>query len=221
MIKLVNISNIIFDCDGVIFDSNQLKSLAFRLALEAHSIDESHIADFLAYHKTYGGVSRYVKLKYLITDIIKKPFSEELYNSLLSSYSNRSLHCYYEANYTDGCLDFLEKLKEKNIKAYVASGSDEEELNIVFKERGIDKFFEKIYGSPKTKLEIVMKYILPVTGVESTILIGDAPPDIETAYKSGIKGYGVKKYAENIEGLISSADKYGFLYAESLKDYVI
>ena len=50
---------IIFDCDGVIFDSNKLKITAFREVLSAYP--KHLVNDFIKYHKEHGGISSYVK----------------------------------------------------------------------------------------------------------------------------------------------------------------
>ena len=47
----------LFDCDGVILQSNELKSAAFAGALAGEP--EDLVAQFVAYHKENGGVSRY------------------------------------------------------------------------------------------------------------------------------------------------------------------
>ena len=61
MIDLQEYEYFFFDCDGVILDSNKLKSSAFAESL----VDEpsSLIANFIEYHKKNGGISRYEKFR--------------------------------------------------------------------------------------------------------------------------------------------------------------
>jgi len=62
MLDLLKYDYLIFDCDGVILDSNRLKSQAFADAL----LDEppERIKAFVRYHKQHGGISRYEKFRY-------------------------------------------------------------------------------------------------------------------------------------------------------------
>ena len=62
MNNIYNYDFFIFDCDGVILESNKLKSDAFSEALPN---EPSHLVEeFISYHKNNGGVSRYEKFKY-------------------------------------------------------------------------------------------------------------------------------------------------------------
>ena len=58
----------IFDCDGVILDSNQVKSRAFYDTALPYG---TNVAEkFLTYHREFGGVSRFEKFRYLFADIL-------------------------------------------------------------------------------------------------------------------------------------------------------
>ena len=58
---------VIFDCDGVILNSNDIKSNAFARSL----IDEDKglVKQFIEYHKKNGGVSRFKKFEYFFKNI--------------------------------------------------------------------------------------------------------------------------------------------------------
>ena len=57
---------VILDCDGVILDSNNLKTEAFKRVLGSKEYDSGLIRKFIMYHKKNGGVSRYEKFKVFI-----------------------------------------------------------------------------------------------------------------------------------------------------------
>ena len=69
MININDYDYFIFDCDGVIINSNEIKNEAFREVLK----DENGnlVIDFINYHQQNGGVSRYEKNFYIITKISK------------------------------------------------------------------------------------------------------------------------------------------------------
>ena len=56
--------SLIFDCDGVILNSNEIKTLSFREALNA--FNKNAIEEFINYHNQNGGISRYIKIKYFL-----------------------------------------------------------------------------------------------------------------------------------------------------------
>ena len=62
MINIAKYDFYIFDCDGVILDSNNLKSRAYAEALTAEPLEL--VLEFVEYHKENGGISRYEKFKY-------------------------------------------------------------------------------------------------------------------------------------------------------------
>ena len=64
----------IFDCDGVILDSNAIKTQAFREALPGEP--EDLVEQLVSFHKATGGVSRYVKLEYFFKEL-KKTFMNQ------------------------------------------------------------------------------------------------------------------------------------------------
>ena len=62
MIDIAKYDFFIFDCDGVILNSNNLKSKTFAEALAGEPPDL--VAEFVEYHKNNGGISRYKKFWY-------------------------------------------------------------------------------------------------------------------------------------------------------------
>ena len=62
--------SIIFDCDGVILNSNKIKTKSFREILR--EFDARAVQEFIDYHKNNGGISRYIKLDYFLTNILPK-----------------------------------------------------------------------------------------------------------------------------------------------------
>ena len=59
MLNLKKYNKVVFDCDGIILDSNDVKSKAFAKSLIGSG--NQSISEFIDYHKKNGGVSRFVK----------------------------------------------------------------------------------------------------------------------------------------------------------------
>jgi phosphoglycolate phosphatase-like HAD superfamily hydrolase len=85
-----------------------------------------------------------------------------------------------------------------NKKLYVASGSDEQELNQVFLDRNLNKYFTGIYGSPKTKLECT-SIILNSNPDKNSVFIGDALSDMKTAREHNIDFIYMSKFTVQSE----------------------
>jgi phosphoglycolate phosphatase-like HAD superfamily hydrolase len=190
---LLNYDFIIFDCDGVIFDTNKLKSDAFALAVKDYP--KEIVEEFVKYHQQTGGISRYVKFRKFITDFLKESFSETLYNKLLNAYSQECIRIYQTASLTSGSQELFKLLKNNDKKLYVASGSDENELKESFINRNISHYFEGILGSPKSKLECV-KDIKCQNNEMNGLIIGDSYADYAAANEAGLDFIFMKKFSE-------------------------
>lgn len=187
---------IIFDCDGVIIDINKLKCEAFGKAVEGYPPDV--VERFIEHCRKTFGVSRYVKFKEFFIDFAREPFQEEKFNRLVNNYADICKKIYLNANITPGTETLLSVLYNQDKKIYVASGSDEEELKYVFSNRNLSKYFNGIYGSPKTKLECATN-ILKGHPNKKAVFIGDAISDMKTAKELGIDFIYMSKYTVQSE----------------------
>jgi phosphoglycolate phosphatase-like HAD superfamily hydrolase len=169
---------IIFDCDGVVLDSNQIKSDAFyKVALPYGEEAANSLKD---YHINNGGVSRYVKFKFFLTNILNKQIVDVELNDLLEKFS-------YEVKRALLCCDVVEglsKLRKETKSAVwlIVSGGDQVELREVFEKKGLSKYFDGgIFGSPDNKDEIIKKGISERIISEPCLFIGDSKYDFQSA----------------------------------------
>ena len=178
--KLKQYEFIVFDCDGVILDSNEMKSQAFAESIRGESTEL--IEQFVAYHKTNGGVSRYKKIDYFFHHIKEETQNvEQQISDALDKYATIVKKGLNECSYISGVIETIRILNQENIPLYVVSGSDEEELNKVFYNRGIKKQFEMIYGSPKNKIEN-LEIIQKLRGnLDNGLVLGDSKSDMIAA----------------------------------------
>ena len=174
---------IIFDFDGVILESMDIKTNAFR---ELFNDYPEHLDTIVKYHIKNGGVSRYKKFLYIYTDILQQPLNEDTLNELGERFSHLVLQQISSCSLVPGVQAFLEEYSKK-IALFIASGTPEEELNYLVKQRDLSDYFKGIYGTPALKPEIIV-HILDAEGVrrEEAIFVGDAISDYEDAKKAGI-----------------------------------
>lgn len=173
----------VFDCDGVLLDSNQLKSKAFRLTLENYP--KNFVEHFIAYHELNGGISRHIKFEYFLSNMLKKQNFQEEHSALLRKFSLVSMEILSkEAKLIPGIKDFLKKLNTEKKYVIVCSGTDEIDLKKILALKNIDQYFSHIYGSPKTKKEILLKALTEYKNQKiKGIFFGDASSDYEAAKK--------------------------------------
>ena len=183
----------ILDCDGVIFDSNQMKISAVEaVLLNYKKYSDSSIGSCIENFKNNFGKSRYWHVKEFIK-ILTIPLNKKslFQNAFLKDYSEIVSKNYKNVNLCEGVEEFL---KKNTLDKYIVSGSDEDELKEIFKYRNLDKYFKQIYGSPKTKIDNISEILSNNLNLQFT-MIGDAYSDYIAAKENGIKFIYYKKYS--------------------------
>jgi phosphoglycolate phosphatase-like HAD superfamily hydrolase len=164
---------IVFDCDGVILDSNKVKTEAFYQATLVHGQDAAQA--MVDYHVERGGVSRFKKFEWFVNSYLNGDGDlQQLLDSYAEHVRNGLLNCEIAAGLSD--------LRNKTPDAtwLVASGGAQSELRDVFSARGLSDMFDGgIFGSPDTKEEILERELngskLPA------LFIGDSKYDYQAS----------------------------------------
>jgi phosphoglycolate phosphatase-like HAD superfamily hydrolase len=198
VLNLDDVDAIFFDCDGVILDSNEVKSSAFAEALEDEPPEL--IEEFIKYHKENGGVSRYTKFSYYFSHIRGMRDFDEKYQEALARYEALTRERLLDCSYIPGVLPFLHSLKESGKRLYVVSGGAEAELHEVFMKRGIFHLFDGIYGSPKNKIENMEEIMSSKGRFDNGVYFGDANSDRVAAEMFGARFVFVSGKSEWREG---------------------
>lgn len=177
------IKAIILDFDGVILESMDTKTNAFR---ELFKDFPEHLDAIIDYHLRHGGMSRYTKFSHIYDNILKQQIDENTLNELGAKFSQLVLYKILRCHFVSGVQVFLEEYS-KRIRLFIASGTPEEELRFIVKERGLSRYFKGVYGTPALKSEI-LEHILAEEGIkkEEVIFVGDEFSDYEDAKKAGI-----------------------------------
>ncbi|MCC1495978.1 HAD family hydrolase [Alcanivorax sp. 1008] len=172
-----------FDCDGVILDSNEVKSSAFSQALPDEPLDL--VEQFIHYHKENGGVSRYTKFLHFFSEIKGITDFQKEYELALARYETITREALLSCPCIPGVMSLLLRLREAGKKIYVVSGGAEYELHEVFAKRNLAGYFDGIYGSPKTKIENMAAIIETDGRFDHAIYFGDAKSDYIAAKQHG------------------------------------
>ena len=138
MFNLGKYKTLVFDCDGVVLDSNKIKTQAFYNATQSYGHE---FADQLVkYHLKNGGVSRYEKFEYFMASILKRDVDVLSLKILLDIFAMEVKKGLLQCNVAEG----LKRLKAQTLSAnwLIVSGGDQEELREVFLERDLARLFD-------------------------------------------------------------------------------
>lgn len=182
-------TNILWDFDGVIIDSEKIREEGFYKIFECFPVDQ--VEQLMDFHRNNGGLSRYVKIKYFYEKIIKKDISEADIIKIANDFSNIMLSKLINpALLIEDSLCFI-KSNYKFYNMHIVSASDQTELRHICSKLNIEKHFKSIHGSPETKINSVKNLIERNKYVKSEcVLIGDSFNDKEAADTNNISFIG-------------------------------
>jgi len=89
---LSNYDTIAFDCDGIILDSNRVKTAAFYHA--ALAFGQSAAEAIRDYHIANGGISRFKKFEWLISEHLAHLDKKQFFNNYFRRMLNKCLRDY-------------------------------------------------------------------------------------------------------------------------------
>ena len=175
------IKAIIFDFDGVILDSNNLKTKAFKDLYK--DIDKNDLKKILDFHKLNAGLSRFKKISYFQRNIIRKDYSSREIINKSKKFSNLVLNKIIKAKYINGAKKFITNNKSKKL-LFISSGTPQIELKYISNKKKISIFFDGIYGSPNDK-NLHIKNIKKKWDLKNKeiLFIGDSIIDLTAASK--------------------------------------
>lgn len=197
----------IFDCDGVILDTNRLKIDAMGQALQSlQKFPAEEIDQCLHYFAENFGKSRFAHIRHFVDDIFTLPDADEYYEVILEQYSSACRALYLQAAIAPGFLNFVTQLDGDK---YVASGSVQDELRWVFAQRSLDRYFRGIFGAPLAKGRIVAD-IQKINAEKSIVLIGDSESDFYASKENNIDFVFYSKFSLVQDKMLTLAGEYGF-----------
>lgn len=185
-LRVDSANTIIFDCDGVVLNSNRIKTEAFYKS--TLSFGEPAAQTMLDYHLANGGVSRYAKFAHFQDNIVPSVAPEakpKRLEQLLADYSVAVKQGLLKCEMADG----LSQLREQTQAArwMIVSGGDQAELREVFADRRIADWFDGgIFGSPDAKPEILSREIANGNIQHPAIFLGDSQYDYQCAKAAGV-----------------------------------
>ena len=171
---------IIFDFDGVVVESGEIKTQAFANLYREYG--ETVMAEVARYHVLHGGMSRYEKFRYFQHHLLKKPpLTVEEERILDTRFSELVVEAVIASESVAGAAELIRREAER-IPLFVASGTPEAELNTIVARRGLARYFKAVRGSPAPKQKLIADILSGhALAAERVLMIGDALIDYQSA----------------------------------------
>lgn len=184
MFDLTAFQAIIFDFDGVIAESGDIKTQAFAALYRPHGAEI--IAEVVKYHTQNGGLSRYNKFRYFQQQLLNRPpLTPEEEQALDRRFSELVVEAVIAAEAVPGANELIQQ-QYSRIPLFVASGTPETELRIIVERRGLAGYFQQVRGAPKLKETLIAEILADhALNPEHVLMIGDAMADYAGAQANG------------------------------------
>ena len=178
---------LIFDFDGEIVESTNVKTDAFRALFNHHA---AHVDEIVALHERFGGLSRYAKFELIYRDILHMPLANEQRQELGRRFAELVIDKVTRCPMVAGAQQLLEELSGR-VPMVVVSGTPDIELKNIIARRGLDRYFADVHGSPPDKTRI-LSLLFEEHGWRPTrtLMVGDALTDFEAARSNSINFVG-------------------------------
>ncbi len=185
MLRLTEYKTLVFDCDGVILNSNQLKIQAYFDVATKFGANQQQAKALVDHHVALGGISRYPKFEFFLREIMKQPVTKEAIDSLLGAFTVEVKLLLMGCEIAPDLMTLRQMTPDA--KWMVISGGDQAELREIFQQRKLTHVFDAgIFGSPDNKDQILAREIAHDYLVKPALFIGDSRYDYQASTKAGL-----------------------------------
>lgn len=215
---------VVFDCDGVVLNSNRTKTEAFRIAAQPWGAEAAD--ELVAHHVANGGISRHLKFAYFLALILPQhapgavpgidgPGLDELLTSYAQAVRGGLMTC--------AVAEGLEDLREQTPDSSwcIVSGGEQAELREIFAARRLDHLFDGgIFGGPDSKDTILARLLANGIIRSPALFIGDSRYDYEASKRAGIDFIFATGWTETV-GWEDYVAKHKLSHVKSLSDLML
>lgn len=175
---------VILDFDGVIVESNDLKTEAFARVFARFP---QHAAAMMAFHHAHVSDTRFLKFKHLAHNLLGLPEGDPLVGELAEQFSGVVQELLRACSLVPGASAFLDTTVAR-VPLYLASVTPQQELDALLAHRGFAHYFTRAYGCPPwTKATAVADVLRTLGGAQDVLFIGDSAGDQRAALANGVE----------------------------------
>lgn len=179
---------IILDFDGVVVESNEIKTAAFDAIFSRFPGQHAAMMDF---HRRNVAVSRAAKFRFLACELLGRSASDPIVEELSAEFSSRVSDAIARCPLVRGAHEFLTEFAG-TVPLYLASVTPEPELREILRARRLDRYFVDVFGEPPTPKTAAVRAVLKRERLRArrALLVGDSPGDLEVARSTGVQFLG-------------------------------
>ena len=175
---------IVFDCDGVVLDSNIVKTEAYFHTAKNLGATDAQAQALVDYHVKLGGISRYHKFDWYLREVLQQPVTEAAVQKLLDSFSQELEVGLMQCDLAKGLFALREKTESNWL---ILSGGDQQEIRDLFANRKIAHMFNGgLFGSPDNKDLVLAREMANDNISQPALFLGDSKYDFEVAARAGL-----------------------------------
>jgi phosphoglycolate phosphatase-like HAD superfamily hydrolase len=175
---------LIMDFDGVVIESNAVKTEAFQ---QVFSRFPKYADAMMAFHYKHVPLNRFAKFEHLLK-LMGRAGDTMFMKDIADDFSEKVLEGMMRVPLVPGAENFLFRMTQR-LPVYLASVTPAEELAIVLEKRGLVHWFRGVYGCPPWTKPLAIQDILAREGADSgdALLIGDSDGDQQAAAIAGVR----------------------------------
>ena len=201
---------IIFDFDGVLVDSVDVKKNAFGEMYAKYGNDIVNMVH--EHHIENGGLSRFEKFRHYHKNFLGIDLDQNSIDEMAQEFSTFVIQKVVDAQWIPGAKKFLEKLYEAKKKCVVVSATPQNEIELIVEERNMSHYFSEIYGSPVSKYDNLMKTLENnFINSDDAIFFGDALADWNSSKNANIQFVGVGELIKELLSDNKELESYLFI----------
>ena len=183
---------IIFDFDGTIVDSNEVKAESFGELYFQYGEEVRN--KVIEYHNQNLGVDRFKKIAFFHKNFLGINLKKSEIILSADKFSKIVTSKVVKCDYIPGIIGFLDLSLRKNTVCAINTATPEKEIREILKKRKITKYFEIICGSPNEKSENINIILNQINySKKQVVCIGDSISDYNAAEKNNIDFIGIGK----------------------------
>lgn len=184
-LDLTKYKTIVFDCDGVVLNSNKTKIEAYYNVAKRMGGTDAQAQALVDYHVAKGSFPRNGKIEYYLTHIAPQPITPQLTQQFLDAFDEILDETLMECEVAPGLNEL--KLKTPQAAWMLLSGGDQAELRRVFARRNLATLFEAgIFGGPDIKDTVLAREKANGNIQFPALFVGDSKYDHQAATRAGL-----------------------------------
>lgn len=173
---------VVLDFDGVILESNGLKTQAFE---RVFARVPEHAAAMVEHHHRNVSASRYDKFRHLVVERLGRSADDPLIADLANAFSEEMMRLIVDCPMVPGAAEFLSTVSTR-VPIFLASMTPQSELEDILVRRDLASMFSGVYGCPPwPKADAIRQILGKVGGPEGVVFVGDSAGDQRAACETG------------------------------------